>query len=514
MGVQILHNRIIPNEKGWVDAPAKFVSHAKIVNSQGKSINVKDHTQQYELLAIQQHHLTVAERAGRGLLGLLIAVLSLGLACLAKNVRNYFTKEALSKRYICPLTLPKTNEEQPSSKKEQVTIPQPKQPKDLQAKNEQDKPSDPATSQTSRLQAPLDEKLLVADYPAIISIDPKDSPFISTFPDLPKSLSGQLDPIETFPFALVDTPAIATIDPKNSPFISAFPDLQEPLFDPKVLAGKSDQITLINKEHEVVVDESSVDVTEADAEEEGATSAKQPSKANFVGAVARKVANIAKPIGLATKTIAKVAGDENLKEVGGILGHAGHAFGGVGALINLTQSTTDNGTPEKGPKTWTETLTDKAKSTVTIAKAAAHFTGIQELQAGADLLDAAQGVTTIATSNAPEGTHTPFSTRVGQIAKVTGALFGAASYFTGLPELQLAGYGLRGVGALAPIVPKAVEKTSNFVKSYIYPKNPDETTSSVESEVDSSEESDEIAYAEDPAFSEAYNPYDLESIVF
>lgn len=107
MRIQILNNHTVPNEPGWINAP-QYASHPKVVTRQGKPIPIdaiyqKD--KQYKLLAIKERYFTVAERSGRVLLGLILAVLSLGLACLAKNVRQYFTKEKNSKQYIAPLVI-------------------------------------------------------------------------------------------------------------------------------------------------------------------------------------------------------------------------------------------------------------------------------------------------------------------------------------------------------------------------------------------------------------------------
>lgn len=76
----------------------------EIVNKKGKPLQGNE-TEYFVLVKVQPENYTTAERAGRALLGLLMAVFTLGLACIAKKVRHFFTKEHFTEKSIVPLEL-------------------------------------------------------------------------------------------------------------------------------------------------------------------------------------------------------------------------------------------------------------------------------------------------------------------------------------------------------------------------------------------------------------------------
>lgn len=103
MPTRIVNSRDINIPKGWNVNPERIKNAPHLVTEQGKGIASNYRGKSYELIAIAEYKYTALQRTGRALLGLLLCVLSIGLACIARQVRCYFTKEKISLRFILPL---------------------------------------------------------------------------------------------------------------------------------------------------------------------------------------------------------------------------------------------------------------------------------------------------------------------------------------------------------------------------------------------------------------------------
>lgn len=82
----------------WIDSP-KFKNKDARVDAQRKAIGADFAGPQFRLIAKKERHFSCIERAGRGYLGFLAVIYSLGLALISKSVRNLFTKQK-AKRFF------------------------------------------------------------------------------------------------------------------------------------------------------------------------------------------------------------------------------------------------------------------------------------------------------------------------------------------------------------------------------------------------------------------------------
>lgn len=82
----------------WTDS-AKFNSKGRAVGENGNSITSSYKGKQYRLISKKERDFTTAERIGRGFLGVVATVFTLGIAVLFKSVRNLFTQEKMKIRF-------------------------------------------------------------------------------------------------------------------------------------------------------------------------------------------------------------------------------------------------------------------------------------------------------------------------------------------------------------------------------------------------------------------------------
>lgn len=106
------HNEILTfNDEEW-KAPIKFNCKNRIVDKSGKVPSSDYKGNQYEIISKRQRDLSYLERFGRGFLGTLTVISSLGFALFSKKIIKLFTKQKQSIRFgvlLLPLkSLPKS----------------------------------------------------------------------------------------------------------------------------------------------------------------------------------------------------------------------------------------------------------------------------------------------------------------------------------------------------------------------------------------------------------------------
>jgi hypothetical protein len=82
----------------WIDS-AKFNSKGRTVGENGKPITASYKAKQYRLVSKKERDFTALERIGRGFLGVVAAVCTLGIAILFKSVRKLFTEKKAKIRF-------------------------------------------------------------------------------------------------------------------------------------------------------------------------------------------------------------------------------------------------------------------------------------------------------------------------------------------------------------------------------------------------------------------------------
>lgn len=82
----------------WVPS-TKFNSKDRVVDENGEKIGADYQGRQYQIVEKREYVFSTLERIGRGLLGTLVVVLSLGIALIFKSVRDLFIKEKLTIRF-------------------------------------------------------------------------------------------------------------------------------------------------------------------------------------------------------------------------------------------------------------------------------------------------------------------------------------------------------------------------------------------------------------------------------
>ncbi|MEC7838800.1 MAG: hypothetical protein VX777_02025 [Chlamydiota bacterium] len=83
---------------GWRDSE-KFISKGRTVGEKGTLITASYKGNQYRLIAKKERHFAAVERIGRGFLGVVAVVCTLGLAVLIKSVRKLFVQDKVVKKF-------------------------------------------------------------------------------------------------------------------------------------------------------------------------------------------------------------------------------------------------------------------------------------------------------------------------------------------------------------------------------------------------------------------------------
>lgn len=122
----------------WIDS-AKFSSKERIVDDKGEPVTSEYAGRKYQIISKKERRYTCSERIGRGLLGTIAVVVSLGFAliCFNKTIRHLFTKEKANIRFAVTVKMdPKPEDKIPTPRDTTEPLPEENPEKEIEKKEE------------------------------------------------------------------------------------------------------------------------------------------------------------------------------------------------------------------------------------------------------------------------------------------------------------------------------------------------------------------------------------------